>query len=604
MQNRVVKIPARQKQITASPGFVKKQLSDYKLDIIGLCGFGCKYCFANWGNYLRIKREDFADLTEEQLGERIYPDEDPALTFEYTDIVDKLESELSKKKKSWGEGKTLVFSMLTDGFSPNLLKEGITRQILALVIEKTSFRIRILTKNSVVGNADWIRFFSQHKDRFLVGISIGTLDSNWTRKLETGTSLPQARIRAHQKLQEAEIPTFGMLCPVFPDSLENGNLEKLIDAINPTQCEEVFAEPYNDRNNWKIVASGFEEGSGAWSWFNEVFGRKNMAQWSEYARDLHNRIKSKADAEGWLDKLKYLLYEEDITEKDAKTIGLGSEVLLQSKPYDEDKLSKNVYFAKLQGFSLDLAVDNQVKTWESKLAASCRQFKSSWLDMSQHLIDLKEGVEQLTIEKGYSKNRIWQAYLGVDSYSDYCKVNLNLDKRTCDQMIRARKYFAANNTKLLTQIEKAGEIPDAVATYSTISILETEEVQDKLAADEELREAADKLVFEERASRNELMQFLSENNILSKSSPNYKLFTKNDEVQDFINSIKSRFTNLKDDQSYSDEFSAGLETVIESLTKLLEEELLRQRALAREGRRKKRALHSTVNDETTDMSVE
>jgi hypothetical protein len=41
--------------------------------------------------------------------------------------------------------------MLTDGFSPHLVKEGVTEKALRLLLEHTSFRIRVLTKKSIVG---------------------------------------------------------------------------------------------------------------------------------------------------------------------------------------------------------------------------------------------------------------------------------------------------------------------------------------------------------------------------------------------------------------------------------------------------------------------
>ena len=52
--------------------------------------------------------------------------------------------------------------MLTDGFSPWLVQQGHTRTALDLLIENTSFRIRILTKNAAVGSKSWVRYFADH----------------------------------------------------------------------------------------------------------------------------------------------------------------------------------------------------------------------------------------------------------------------------------------------------------------------------------------------------------------------------------------------------------------------------------------------------------
>ena len=91
--NKTVKIPSIINPIAPSPGFKKKDLSTFKLDIYGLCEFGCKYCSSNSGNYLRINKEPFANITEKQLGERIYPAEVPNLTFEWFDIIDRLNNQ-------------------------------------------------------------------------------------------------------------------------------------------------------------------------------------------------------------------------------------------------------------------------------------------------------------------------------------------------------------------------------------------------------------------------------------------------------------------------------------------------------------------------------
>src|SRR5215510_6755153 len=115
MKNIIVTIPSIKTPIVRSPGFEKKDLSEFKLDIMGLCEFGCRYCSSNTGNYLRINRKRFATITEEQTGQRLSPTDSPQLTFHWFDMLENLKAQLSTKKPGWGEGKTLIFSMLTDG---------------------------------------------------------------------------------------------------------------------------------------------------------------------------------------------------------------------------------------------------------------------------------------------------------------------------------------------------------------------------------------------------------------------------------------------------------------------------------------------------------
>ena len=347
MNLQIVNVPSVKDPIKPSPGFAKKLLSDFKLDLVGLCGFGCRYCSSNHGNYLRINRKRFADLTEEQLGSRELPAENPLLMFRWDDFFEQLTSQLDHEHSEFGKGKTLVFSMLTDGFSPPLVKDGTTARALRLVLEKTRFRIRVLTKNSIVGTKPWIEFFKEHADRFIVGLSIGTADDKWAKKVEVGTPPPSRRLKALSKLQDAGIPTYGMLCPVFPDVLENDRLEQLVDAIRPDITEHVWAEPYNDRQNWKHVRDGYSPKSYGYRWMTEVYENGHKDLWSAYATELYVRVRDKAKREGWLGKLRYLLYEGGITERDAPQFAGLEGVLLQSKP-GEDGMSQNSHIARLQ----------------------------------------------------------------------------------------------------------------------------------------------------------------------------------------------------------------------------------------------------------------
>ena len=347
MKNRIVQVPSIKLPIQASPGFLKKELSDYKLDILGLCGFGCRYCSSNEGNYLRIHRGPFRAQTFEQLGEHLTPSDTPALMFTWPDVLDRLDKQLATKPSNWGAGKTLVFSMLTDGFSPDLVRRGVSEAALRMVLERTQFRIRVLTKNAIVGTTKWIRFFLDHPTRFVVGLSTGTLDDGWAKRIEIGTSLPTARLRALRSLQRAGVPTFGMLCPVFPDLLEGGGVDRLIDHIRPDIVEHVWAEPYNDRNNWFAVRQGYDKNSFGYEWLTSVYERRQKGVWSHYATDLYTQLRRSAERDEWLPKLRYLLYEGNIATQDAPRYGALEGVLLQSAP-SGDGLSRNPLISRQQ----------------------------------------------------------------------------------------------------------------------------------------------------------------------------------------------------------------------------------------------------------------
>ena len=347
MTSRIVEVPCIKDPIRPAPGFAKKGLADFKLDLCALCGFGCRYCSSNAGNYLRINRKRFAEHAEEQLGLPLTPAGDPMLMYVWPDVIERLEAQVKSKPRSWGAGKTLVFSMLTDAFSPWLLRHGTTEAALRLVLEHTSFRIRILTKNAIVKHDKWLQFFLADSGRFVVGLSIGTMDDTWAKRVEIGTSLPSARLAAMQKLQACGVPTFGMLCPVFPDVLQNGSLEDLVRHIQPERVEHIWAEPYNDRLNWRQVREGYEPGSSGYQWLTDVYEHGRRDLWSRYATELYLRLRKAAGRpHGWLSKLRYLLYEDQITAEDAVLFRGLKGVLLQSKPRPDGK-SRNPHIAAL-----------------------------------------------------------------------------------------------------------------------------------------------------------------------------------------------------------------------------------------------------------------
>ena len=348
MKNKLVVIDGAKNPIKTAEGFFKKGLADYHLDLCGLCGFGCSYCSTNNGYTLRINRRHLADLTEQQLGVRLLPSEDPSLMFVYPNVLDALRTQLTRVSSGFGAGKTLVVSMFTDAFSPELVKQGITEEALRLVLTHTKFRIRILSKSSSVGTPHWVKFFLQNRDRFVVGVSTGTLDDAWAAKVEIGTSSPTARLRALHALQDAGVATFGMACPIFPDVLSNTGLEDLVDQIRPTVVEDLWAEPFNDRVNWQNVRAGYPPGSPGYAWLTDVYGHGQRHLWSGYAAEVYSRLHAKSVGEGWSDKVKYLLYEDGIAKPDAtKFAGLAG-VLLQSKKADDGK-TRNLHLRQWDG---------------------------------------------------------------------------------------------------------------------------------------------------------------------------------------------------------------------------------------------------------------
>jgi DNA repair photolyase len=335
MKTTLVDVDSIKNPIKRSPGFAKKELATYKLDLMAWCQGGCLYCSSPSGNYLRSHRERFADAAEAQTGRRLYPGKDPELSLRWADFEAQLEAQLRRMPRdgTFGRGEDCQFSQLTDAFSPWAVTSGFTRRTLERCLERTSFRFRILTKYDYVGRKEWIDFFKAHPERFTVGLSIGTLNDTWARRVEIGTSLPSARMRAHHRLQDAGVSTFGMLCPVFPDVLDGDSIEGLVRAIRPEGCERVWSEPYNDRANWRAVATGYDHGTPAHDRMTSLFfGLDRVIRWTDYAEELYERVHAALGVKAH--EHRYLLYQDTMTTHGRERMRGRQGVLFQS---DESK---------------------------------------------------------------------------------------------------------------------------------------------------------------------------------------------------------------------------------------------------------------------------
>jgi len=328
------------KKLIQPTGWSKKALADLKIDLDGLCESNCGYCSSNSNLWHQFNKRSHAEAVTAQTGTGATPFT-PGLSYRFPDPVAQLRKELEGKPRNYGDGKTIAFGCLVDNLGTSLVKSGIARACLELLVARTMLRIRVTTKNEVVGREEWIRFFLAHAGRFVINLSIGTVDDEWARKIERDTSKPTARIRAMRRLQDAGVPTGGMICPVFPQAVKD--IEEILTAIRPQRCEMVWAEPYNDRTNWTRVTGDQQTEVDLANMFGH---KKDPNAWSAYAVDLYKRLRLRADADGWTDKLAYMLYESSMEASYARTFADLRGVLLQS--VDKNGRSKHPVFAGLQ----------------------------------------------------------------------------------------------------------------------------------------------------------------------------------------------------------------------------------------------------------------
>lgn len=320
-----VELPKR--LIHPAKGWWKKQLADDHIELALQCGFGCAYCSSNSGMHVVMRKQSTAMAVREQLGEAYDRNAGDGLMLSFPKVIEQLERELRSHRPGYGSGKVLAFSMLTDAFAPQLEKAGITRRALELLLEHTAYRIRVLTKSAVIGRADWVDFFVRHRDRFVVGTSIGTLDNSITQTVEVGTSVPTARVRAHRRLQDHGVATFVMACPILPEHV--AGIPALLDELRPELSETVWTEVVNERGDALTKERG------------------RIENWSAYATAWYRTFRERAARDGWTEKLKCLLYEGRIEDEHVPVFAGLAGVLLQGET-DDDGHSQHAGFRALQ----------------------------------------------------------------------------------------------------------------------------------------------------------------------------------------------------------------------------------------------------------------
>lgn len=161
------------------------------------CEHGCSYCYAR--------------PYHEFLGFSAGLDFESRILVK-TEAARLLERELSRFNTSPG---VLVMSGVTDPYQPVERRLEITRRCLAVLAE---FRqpVSIITKNALVTrDIDWLSKLAAHR-AVRVTLSLTTLDSELSRRMEPRASLPHQRLDAIRQLNAAGIPAGVNIAPLIP----------------------------------------------------------------------------------------------------------------------------------------------------------------------------------------------------------------------------------------------------------------------------------------------------------------------------------------------------------------------------------------------------
>ncbi|MFX1489781.1 MAG: radical SAM protein [Promethearchaeota archaeon] len=183
------------------------------------CQHGCIYCYA-----------EFMIRFTEHKGDK------------WGEFLDIKQFELTKIKPEKYNGKRILLSSVTDPYLPLEKKYQNTRKILERLVE-TEAEVTILTKSKLVERD--IDLFQKFKN-LEVGISICTLDDNFSRIIERAASKPTDRLDAIKEIHENGIKTYIFLSPMFPEITQyRAIIEKTIAYADNYMFENLNFRPHN-----------------------------------------------------------------------------------------------------------------------------------------------------------------------------------------------------------------------------------------------------------------------------------------------------------------------------------------------------------------------
>ena len=227
--------------LNSASGFNEKDLTT-RGSITGgtACPFSCSYCStpsmmdrSSHTRILRVLDVKHADAFMRRL-----------------DPVDTLRMQLTDKNghpRFKNDHGVVILSPIVDPLANiDLLEESL--QMILLVMELTGWDVRILTKSMLIKKLAR-RIPEKYRRRVIYGLSIGILDANLAQVVEKLTSPPKLRIEAYRELQQMDLRTYSMHCPILPQSDYPAYAERLAASMNWQADELIWGEALNLRGD-------------------------------------------------------------------------------------------------------------------------------------------------------------------------------------------------------------------------------------------------------------------------------------------------------------------------------------------------------------------
>lgn len=292
--------------ISRTPEFEKKGLATHAVNVGAKCGHGCLYC--STGAVLRMHRS-FRDCGENPFA------------FGYAIVDPSTPERVAKDAARIKERGLVQLCTLTDAWAPEAQEYRLGRRCLEAILCQPGWTVRILTKNAAV--ADDFDVIEKHRDRILVGLSIsGTPDQEEILKvIEPHASPIRERMAALRKARARGLRTYGMFCPILPGIADNPEqINELVCFAGECGAEEIFAEAVNRRGRGLILTQESLAGHAHHKQAEAIGEIRSRNRWSRYVVDVINRVQRSVRQFHDIDKLRFLLYPDDLMSEDLKRV--------------------------------------------------------------------------------------------------------------------------------------------------------------------------------------------------------------------------------------------------------------------------------------------
>lgn len=214
---------------------------DYAVNPYMGCSHACIYCYARlytkhseasrlWGRVVVVKKN----------------------------IADVVKREVSMYKRG-----VVGLSTITDPYQPVEAVYGLTRRVLAILLE-AGFHGSIQTKNTLVLRD--LDLIAKYRDRVDMGFTITTLNNSVARFIEPYSPPPGARARALKTIADEGVDTWIFYGPVIPglnDNVETVNaiLQLAVETGSRVLADKLHVKPFmknreHPLSNYALRASG------------------------------------------------------------------------------------------------------------------------------------------------------------------------------------------------------------------------------------------------------------------------------------------------------------------------------------------------------------